>query len=509
MKTSRKVHATRTIALALLLAACGPESGPGQPSAAPSSATSGSAKPATSGSAVARALPPLDRKTAPKASGEVKFVAPKVEEAKLSNGIRVLIVEQTGLPIVGVNVSTNVGAESSSTPGLGALTAAMLMRGTATRDAIKLGDDIEAIGANVEAFGDFDTIGVGGKCLTSTLPAMLEIMADVAMNPAFDEKELGRERSRRLTIVKTQVDRPTTLLANAINEVLYPTAHPYAKPLIGTEASLGKITRDDLVAYHAARLEPSHVTISVAGSVTKATVLPALEKAFGSWKTGEQKLPAATLDAKRPEKSPRVLLIDRPDAPQSSMMFVALGVPRTNPDYDAITVMNTILGGQFSSRLNLNLREAHAYTYGAGSRFDFRHGAGPFSAGGEIVREKTGAAAKEILAELARLRDEKVTAEELADAKSTLIDSLPARFETAGATAGSFAGIATYGLPLDEFATRPARWSKVTAEDVQRVAKQYLLADEFVVVVVGDAAVVKTQLEELKLGDVVVRGAAK
>lgn len=472
----------------------------------PTASASASA-PAPSASAVGFDQP--FRKTAPKPTGEVVFRAPAVEEIHLSNGLRVLFVEQTGLPIVAVNVASKTGQESSNVPGLGGLTAAMMMRGTTGRDAIQLGDDIEAIGANIETFGDFDTIGIGGKGLVSTLPTLLDLVADVAMHPAFDAKELDRERSRRMTILKTQVDRPGTLLGNAIGELLYAKDNPYASPLLGTEASLGGIKRDQLVSFHRERFAISKVTISVAGNVKKDVLVPMLEKAFGGWPADTGSSMSAKIGGKRPESSPHVLLIDRPGAPQSSMMFVSVGVPRSSPDYDALSVMNTIFGGPFSSRLNLNLREAHAYTYGAGSRFDFRHGAGPFSAGGEIVREKTGAAAKEVLGELDRMRTLLVSAEELADAKSTLIDALPARFETAGATAGSFASLATYDLPLDEFATRPARLARITPEDVRRVAKTYLDPNEILLVVVGDAAVVKPQLEELHLGDVVVRAATK
>ena len=170
------------------------------------------------------------------------------------------------------------------------------------------------------------------------------------------------------------------------------------------------------------------------------------------------------------DKAARIVLIDRPGASQSNVAVALPGVPRTSKDFDAILMMNTILGGQFSSRLNMNLREKHAYTYGAGSCFDFRHGAGPFRAGGAIVRESTEPAIREMLTEIERMRTELVIDEELADAKANVIKQLPARFETAGATAATLASLAIYGLPLDEFATRPARLQKVTREDVKRVA---------------------------------------
>ncbi len=206
--------------------------------------------------------------------------------------------------------------------------------------------------------------------------------------------------------------------------------------------------------------------------------------------------------------APKIILVDRPGATQSSLSVVEVGVPRKTPDFDAITIMNAILGGQFS-RINMNLREAHAFTYGAGSNFDMRHGAGPFGAGGEIVREHTGEALVEILKEMSRMRDELVSEEELADAKAYLTKQLPARFETVSATASTLAVLAVYGLPLDEFATRPARWARITREDVQRAAKAHLVESAQHIVLVGDAKVVQAQLEALKLGNLVVRPAAK
>jgi len=234
-------------------------------------------------------------------------------------------------------------------------------------------------------------------------------------------------------------------------------------------------------------------------------VVAQVTRAFGSWKgqSPKAKVPAAPPEPK--SDVPRVVLVDRPGATQSSVALTLVGVPRQNKDYDALLVMNTILGGAFSSRLNMNLREAHAYTYGAGSSFDFRHGPGPFRAGGAIVREKTGPAVTEILKELDRLRTDPVSDAELADAKAYLVRTLPARFETTGNTADTLASLAVYGLPLDEYATRPARFGKVTADDVKRVAATYLAPGAYHLVVVGDAKVVEAQLGEVGLGQVSVR----
>jgi zinc protease len=491
----------RAFFASIVLVACGPSTPPPNGVGADTRDRPTASANASSSAGVAdfRAHPP-------KPGPPVTFVAPKIQETKLSNGIRVLVVEQPGLPIVGVNVSSNVGSDTAA-PGVGSFAAGVWMRGTKTRSAIEVTDQLESLGANMETFADFDSIGVGAKCLSTNLTATLAIVADVAEHPAFANDEVERERSRRLTQIAEQHDRPRTILANAVSELLYPAGHPYASPLIGTTDVVKKTSRADLEAFYKARFAPDRVTITIAGDIDLARATSELEKAFGSWSAKPGAPPPAKVDATASSKGPHIVLIDRPKATQSSVSVAGVGAPRKSDDYDALMVMNTILGGQFSSRLNMNLREAHAYTYGVRSGFAFRRGAGPFDAGGEIIREKTGPAITEMLNEIARMRSEPVSDDDLADAKSTLIDQLPARFETAGATAGSIAALGVYGLPLDEYATRPARWSKITREDVMRVSKTYLAPERLIIVVVGDASVVAPQLDALHLGEVEKRAA--
>ena len=260
--------------------------------------------------------------------------------------------------------------------------------------------------------------------------------------------------------------------------------------------------------FRSEQVQPEDLTIALAGDVTRAAVLAEIEKSFGDWK-GSPK-PLVPLARPAVTEGARVVLIDRPGATQSHMSATLVGVARDNPDFHALMVMNTILGGQFSSRLNLNLREKHAYTYGASSGFDMRHGPGPFTAGGAIVREKSQPAALEIFAELKRMVDAEVTDEELADAKTNLVRRLPASFETVSEIANSLAYLAVYGLPLDEYAKRAAAYRAVTKADVLRVARQYLTVDKMRLVIVGDASVIEKDLDQLGLGKVeVIRAKAK
>jgi zinc protease len=449
---------------------------------------------------------PVDfRAKQPESGPPVVFVPPKIEEARLANGIRVLVVERRGLPIVAVNFAFDAGVDQAA-PGVGTFTSSMLMRGTKTRSAIAISDQLTSMGASADASADYDAVQISGKCLSDKLGELLNIMADVTEHPAFSKDELERERSRRLTSISQQKDRPRTLLSNTVAELLYPAGHPYSSPLIGTEDAVKKITVKDLEAFHKARFAPDHLTVAFAGDIDKARAVADVEKALGKW-TGKAAATLPDQGGAAHAGAPKILLVDRPGATQSSVSITTVGVARKTADFDALVIMNTILGGQFSSRLNMNLREAHAYTYGAFSSFDFRHGAGPFGAGAEIVREKTGPAIAEALGEIQRIQTDLVTEEELADAKAHLTKQLPARFETVSATAGSEASLAVYGLSLDEFATRPERWAKVTREDVRRVAQKYLTPSSLHIVLVGDAKVVKPELDALKLGEVAVRGA--
>jgi len=408
-----------------------------------------------------------------------------------------------------VNIASDRGAEVQGTPGLAGMTAAMLLAGTKTRSALALSDELGAIGAAFGSFSDHDGLGVSGQALRDKAPELLTILADVVQNPAFDAAELERERSRRLTALVQQNDMPGVLLANAISEKLYPAGHAYREPLIGNEASVKAMKTADLARFHAQALRPDRTTVAIAGDIDKAGAMALVEKAFGGWKgkAGPANVPKDPAALGKGDK--RLLVVDRPRAAQSLVAVTLVGVSRKHPDYDALQLMNTLLGGQFSSRLNLNLREKHAYTYGARSGFDMRHGAGPFTAGGAIMTQATVPAVKEIFAEIERIRKEPPGADELADAKANLIRQLPARFETAGDTASTLAALAIMDLPLDEFATRPARIAKVTGEDVRRVAEKYLRPEQMRVIVVGDAEAIEKDLAALGVGEAEIRRAPR
>lgn len=493
MKRATALLLTGSIALL----ACGPSAEPLSPPPPLPPPASASAAPLPSASAV-----PDPFASAPPSDPEGPIVFPKFVEHRLANGIRLLVSERHELPLTALRLAFDRGADQGA-PGVGSFAAAMLFQGTRKRSALALSDELRDEGITAEPSADHDYVAVTAHCLSGKLVRALEITADVVESPAFARDEIERLRSRRLTTLLQQSARPGTLLTSTTSALLYPEGHPFHLSVVGDEAAITRITAADLRAFQQANLVPARLSISVAGDVTMDALIPEIERIFGGWKGSA---PPPTVPP-RPDGAgtARVTLVDRPGLTQSSLSVAMVGVPRLTPDYDALTMMNMILGGYYASRLNANLREKHGYTYAAQSSFDLRRGPGPFAAGATVASEHTGAALREIFHELARMREELVSQEELDDARTRSIRRLPARFETAIATAGTLSTLAVEGLPLDEFSTRPARFGKLTREDIRRVAATYLAPEALRVVVVGDGQVVKAQLAELGVGEVVVK----
>ena len=447
------------------------------------------------------------RDQAPPPGAPVAFVAPKIESFALKSGMKVLFVERHDLPIVSVELRIKVGAGdlAGAKPGVMSLAAAMLEQGTEKRTALQISDDFEAIGASHATFVDWDYAGSYVKCLPSQLDRGLELMADVLMHPTFPDAELERLRTRRLTAIQQEKNSPGAMASNALVASLYGRAHPYGHPLHGRADDVKKIARADLLAAYKRLFSPANAAIVAVGDITRADLEQKLESAFGAWKGGAAERGSVPRALPHAKGAPRIVLVDRPGAPQSQVIVAQVGVPMSTPDRDALTVMNAVLGGMFSSRINLNLREAHAYTYGAYSRFGMRHGQGPFTSGGAIFADKTADAIKEILKEIDRIRTEAVSSDELADAKEYLRLGLPGRFETVSAVGSAIGDLFVYGLTLDEYATRQKRIDAITAADVQRVAKDLLHPNELRVIVVGDRAKIEEGLKGLALGPIELR----
>jgi zinc protease len=442
------------------------------------------------------------RQQPPAPDGKIQFVPPKIEEAKLKNGLRVLVSPRRDLPIVSVRLVVSLGAGDLGDTRAGTMTflGAMLEQGTKKRTALQLSDEFESIGAGHGAWVDWDSGGMSIKVLSDRLDAGLELMADVLLQPTFPEDEIDRFRTRRIASIQSEKSSPGSMAQNAVAAALFGRTHPYGHSLSGEEADAKKVTRADIVRAYERLFSPQNAALIVAGDVTKDAVVPKLEAAFGAWKAK----PGA---AKRtPPKTPakaatdkRVVFVDKAGA-QSQVQLVRPGVPHANKEREAIVVTNAIFGGMFSSRINMNLREKNAYTYGARSYFVMRHGAGPFQVGAPVFADKTGAAIKEILSELEGLRKDGPTEEELALAKESIRLAMPGRFETSSDLASAIAELVVYDLPLDDYEKRLARIEAVTAADVKRIATEYFGSDAMTVVVVGDKGSVGPQVEALGLG---------
>jgi len=447
------------------------------------------------------------RKYPPAPDADVLFVPPEIQEARLANGLRILLAERHDMPIVAAQVVVDRGIDLQSGPGIATLTAAMLLAGTTSRSALVLSDELEALGANYHSWADHHGMGVSGQCLQNQFAELFGLLADIVRNPSFDSTEFEGERTKRLSSIAAEGDDPEALLDNALAERLYPVGHPFHAPLHGDDATIRAANPEDLAALHRQAFRPAHATVTIAGDIDRESAIRLVEKNFGSW-TGEALPPKVFPDAPISEhRENRLLLIDRPDAPQSNVLVGCLAIARHNPDFDEVMVLNTLLGGQFSSRLNMNLREKHAYTYGAYSLVEARILPGPWTAGAAVTTPATAAAIREMFIEIERFRNELVPQAELQNAKTNLIRKLPARFETAAGMAQSLGSLAVLHLPLDVFATRQSRVARVTSEDIKRVANLYLRPEAMRIFVVGDAAVIREDLEKLDLGQIEVRPA--
>ncbi len=444
----------------------------------------------------------------PEPGPPVAFVPPKIESFRLKSGLRVLFVERHELPLVSVRVIVSAGAGDlpGERPGVMSFVGAMLEQGTDRRTALEISDAFEAIGASHGTWVDWDSAGASVKVLASHLNEALDLLADVVTHPSFPDAEIERLRARRLAAIAQEKNQPGSMAANATTASLYGRSHPYGHSLDGQEADVQKIARAELVRAYGALFSPQRAAVVVAGDVTRESLAASLERALGGWRPAARSTAKPPL-APRPVDHARVVIVDRPGAPQSIVRLAEVGIPRSAADRDAVVVMNTIFGGMFSSRVNLNLREAHAYTYGAGSSFQMRHGAGPFSVGGGIVSDKTVPAVEELFKEIDAIRDHVVTPEELGDAREHIELALPGRFETVADVTAAVGDLVVYGLPLDEYATLPARIDRVSAADVQRAAKAHLHPGAIKVVIVGDRGKIDPDLAKLHLGAIETRDA--
>ncbi len=432
------------------------------------------------------------------------FALPVPQRFTLPNGLTVLLLEQHKLPVVAASLYVLRGSEANppKLPGLAAFTADMLDEGTASRPALALADDVAQIGAALGAGSTSDQSAVSITALRHHADAAFALLADVALHPAFTPAEIDRLRNERLTTLLQQRDDPRALATRVFNRVIYGPDHPYGYTELGTEASLKALGREELEQFWKAGYVPGNAALVVSGDLTPAELKDLAGRHFGTWSGAASPvaLPAVPAGTSR-----SVVIVDKPGAPQTALRVGQLGVPRSSADYVPLEVMNTGLGGLFSSRINMNLREQHGYTYGARSWFSYRRGPGPFIIGASVRADATAPAVREIFKEIERMRATPVSDAELRLARDSFARSLPGLFETTAQSVGSIGEIYVYGLPLDYYGSLPASIDAVSAADVQRVAQQYLAPEKMAVIAVGDRKLIAPGLVNLRLGPVELR----
>jgi zinc protease len=453
---------------------------------------------------VATAQGAIDRSKPPELGPPPRVSLPPIVTRQLANGLKLMIVEQHELPLADFVLLVGSGgtADPTGKTGVANLTAAMLREGTTTRKSLDIADQTSFLGISLFPQASWESSTLSLHTPTAQLDSALALFADVALHPSFPANEFERIKKNRLTELLQLRDQGPAIANLAFPAILYGTAHPYGSPLIGTETSVTGLTTADLQSYYQANFKPNNSTLIIVGDVTPAQIEQKINALFGNWQRGD----VAQLTYGEPPKSSAttIYLIDKPGAAQSSFRIGAVGVPRSTQDYFALTVMNTILGGSFSSRLNQNLREARGYTYGAGSRFDMRRAAGPFTASAEIVSAKSDSALLEFMKELNGIR-QLVPADELSRAKRYLQLQLPGNFETTQEIAAALVPVALYGLPLDYYNNYVQSVEAITQADVARVAQQYINPGSLAIVIVGDRKTIEQALKSTNVGPISIR----
>jgi zinc protease len=442
-----------------------------------------------------------DRSAPPKLGPPPSLHLPPVRHLKLSNGLPVVMMEKHSLPIVEAVLLVKAGSadDPKDLSGCATMTAAMMEEGAGARSSLELADAIDFLGASISVGAGTSSMSVTMHTQLSRLDSALALFGDIALRPTFPREELERNRLERLTTLQQRHDEPRAVASVLFSRTIFGDNHPYGIPSIGNEKSLRALTTADLKNFHDSHFFPGNSTLIIVGDVTPETILPKLESVLGGWKDGSS-VAARFPDAKQVEGR-TVYLVDKPGAPQSEIRIGRLGYDRSTPDFYAIQVMNTILGGSFTSRLNQNLREEHGYTYGAGSSFDFRPHPGPFLAYAAVQTQVTDSSLIQFFNELNGIRAN-VTDDEVDRARNYITLGYPENFQTIAGVAGELAELVQYHLPDDYFNTYTERIRSVTKEDVLRVASKSIDTANMAIIIVGDKATIEKKVAALNLGPI-------
>jgi zinc protease len=448
----------------------------------------------------------VDRSKLPEVTSFPSLDLPDVHKATLSNGLKVVLAERHEIPVVdfGLVVDAGYAADQFASPGAASLTMDMIDEGTKTRSALEISEALDRLGANLQAGSSLDSSGVSLSALKENLDESLDIFADVLLNPTFPQADFARLQKQRMARIGQEKAQPVGIALRLLPELIFGNGHAYGNPLTGsgTEAAVAKMTREDLAKFHRTWFQPGNATLIVAGDTTLAEIVPKLEAKLGAWK-GDTAPPRKNLTAVPYPKKRAVYLVDRPDAMQSMIIAGVPAPPTNNPDEIAIEAMNTILGGSFTSRINMNLREDKHWAYGARTILYDAKGQRLFFGYAPVQSDKTKESMIELDKELRGILGERPpTAEELDKAQKNQTLRLPGRFETKRALETALQDIVVYGLPEDYYETYAAKVNALDLEKINAAAKQIVRPDQMVWIVVGDQAKIQKGIDELGFGEI-------
>jgi zinc protease len=431
---------------------------------------------------------------------------PTVRGHRLANGLRILVADLPGRPLVSASVVLPNGAadEPSELAGATVLAARAVSEGTEHYDAIALIEAAERLGASLHAEAGWDAFSAGVDVPAERLPQALELLAELLLRPTFPAAEVERLRDERLNDILQAKADPRRRAEETFIATIYAPSAPYHRPAGGTQESVERLGPDALRAAWAAGLDPARATIVIGGDLTGLDAVGSIEGLFGAWAAGPGVRTSSAIDDAASSTGRVVRIVHRPGSVQSEIRIGHRGSPRRIADFHSLSIMSAILGGLFNSRLNMKLREEKGYTYGASATYDLRRAAGPFAARAAVNTDATVPAILDTLAELARMRDTTVTDAELAAARDFLVGVFPLRFETAAAVVGALGGLVVHGLPVDELVGYRARIEAVGIEDVARAAIDHIDLDDAAIVLVGDVDAFGPALEAEGLGRVII-----
>jgi zinc protease len=440
----------------------------------------------------------------PKSGPTRRYRFPEFHDEVLPSGIRLVTAPVAKLPLVTVLVIVDAGSvnEPRGKEGIASLTAAGLLEGTTQFDGAELAEKFEQLGTSLESGADWDSAFVKITTLSERLEEATRLLGEVISSPVFPEREIERLKAERLAEILQLETEPRGLADEKFEEFLYSPQSRYSSPDAGSTKSVSALSHEDVEQFYRSNYRSGATTVIVAGDATPEQTRTMVMAAFQKWPAGSAQKPQLTTAARTTRRS--VHIVHKPEAPQSELRVGHVGLPRKHPDFFPTLVMNAVLGGLFGSRINLNLREQHGYTYGASSYYDWRRGPGPFVVSTAVQSEVTAPALTEIFLEIDRIRSETITDEELTLARDYLEGVFPIRYETTTAIASALATLVIHDLPADYYDTYRKNIHNVSAEAVLRAATMHLHPLELQTIVVGDAELIQGSLADSRFGELLI-----